>query len=385
MRFMTRERDTLEALLPGLDAALEAVPLAELESPHNVGLKAFKAAGGPALLIPVDYAGLGADPVQAVRVQRAVASRSPSLAVAATMHHFSIASLVEAGAQSLGLEWMLLEAVARDALLVASGFAEGRTGQAVLAPTMQAEVRGDKVVLNGSKKPCSLSTSMDLLTASISIPTEDGTGRQLAVAVIPKGTPGIEVRPFWNSPILAGAESDEVILHDVELPMTLVVRIEARPDQRLDELQTAGFLWFELLITASYTGVASALVERVLQAGKSAAGTRAELAMDVEAVMASVEGVAAMIGAGQDRKQDREHDREHALVRALACRYAAQDTIARVVARSVEALGGMQFIGSGEVAYLAAASAALAFHPPPRGRMAEPLCDYFAGEPLRVA
>jgi alkylation response protein AidB-like acyl-CoA dehydrogenase len=188
MRFLKRERDTLDQLLPGLDAALGALPLSELERPDNIGLKAFKAAGGPALLVPTEYGGLGADPVHAVRVQRAVASRSPSLAVATTMHHFSIASLVEAGTQSLGFEWMLLEAVAADALLVASGFAEGRTGRAILAPTMRAEVRGDKVVLNGSKKPCSLSRSMDLLTASISLPAEDGTGEQMAIAVVPKGT-----------------------------------------------------------------------------------------------------------------------------------------------------------------------------------------------------
>lgn len=376
MRFLKRERDTLDELLPGLDAALNAVPLSELERPNNIGLREFKAAGGPALLVPTEYGGLGADPVQAVRVQRAVATRSPSLAVATAMHHFSIASLLEASTQGLGFEWMLLEAIARDSLLVASGFAEGRTGQGILAPTMRAEVRGDKAVLNGSKKPCSLSRSMDLLTASIGVPAEDGTGEQLAVALVPKGTAGIEIRPFWNSFVLAGAESDEVVLRDVEVPLSLVVRTEARPDQQLDDLQTAGFLWFELLITASYTGVASALVERVLGAAESPASTRAELAVEIEAVMASVEGIAATLG--------KEHDHQQAFVSALICRYAAQDAISRVVGRSVEALGGMHYIGSSDVAYLAAASGALAFHPPPRGRMAEPLCDYFAGQPLRV-
>ncbi len=376
MQFLKRERDTLDELLPGLDSALGAVPLSELEHPDNIGLKAFKAANGPALLVPTEHAGVGADPVQAVRVQRAVASRSPSLAIATTMHHFSVASLVEASTQSLGFEWMVLEAIARDALLVASGFAEGRTGQAILAPTMRAEVRGDTVVLNGRKKPCSLSRSMDLLTASIVIPTEDGTGEQMAVALVPRATPGIEIRPFWRSFVLAGAESDEVVLHDVEIPVGLVVRTEVTPNQRLDDLQTAGFLWFELLITAAYTGVASALVELVLSTAKAAASTRAEIAVEIEAVMALIEGVAARIGEQQNREQ--------AFVNALACRYSAQDAIGRVVRRSVEALGGMHYIGSGDVAYLAAASAALAFHPPSREGMAEPLCDYFAGQPLRV-
>lgn len=376
MRFLNRERRTLDEFCPGLDSALTSVPLAELERPESIGLKEFKSAGGPALVVPADHAGLGADAVQAVRVQRAIASRSPSLAIATNMHHFSVASLVESNTRTNGLEWMLLEAIARDGLLVASGFAEGRTGQAILSPTMHADVRDGKVVLNGSKKPCSLAHSMDLLTASIALPDEDGHGETMAVALVPKGTPGMAVRPFWNSFVLAGAESEEVVLTDVELPMDLVVRTEARADNGLDELQTTGFLWFELLMTASYIGVASALVERVLAVGKADPAMRAELLVEIESSMATVEGVAAGMTRG--------HRGEQAFADALICRYAAQDVIGRVVRRSVESLGGMAYVSSSDVAYLAAASAALAFHPPSRSRMAQPLCDYFAGGPLQV-
>jgi hypothetical protein len=58
--------------------------------------------------------------------------------------------------------------------------------------------------------------------------------------------------------------------------------------------------------------------------------------------------------------------------------------IGRTAQRCVEALGGMSFVGSGKAAYLAAASAGLAFHPPSRSRMADQLCEVFAGRPLRV-
>ena len=46
MHFLKRERDVLEELLPGLDAALAATSLMELELPDNPGLKAFKAPAG---------------------------------------------------------------------------------------------------------------------------------------------------------------------------------------------------------------------------------------------------------------------------------------------------------------------------------------------------
>ena len=69
----------------------------------------------------------------AIRVQRAIGSRSPSLAVATTMHHFSLATLVEMAAapNGAGTEWLVLEGVARQKLYVASGFAEGRMGTGI--------------------------------------------------------------------------------------------------------------------------------------------------------------------------------------------------------------------------------------------------------------
>lgn len=377
MRFLDLERQRLEELLPGLDAELIRHSLDDLERPGSPGLAAFRAAGGPALLVAAEHAGIGADPVAAVQVQRAIGARSPSLAVATTMHHFSVASLVEAGRNSHGFEWMLLEAVARDGLLMASGFAEGRPGQAILSPTMSAEVDGEELLISGSKKPCSLAHSMDLLTASVSIPRLDGKGQQMAVALIPKATPGLSTRPFWNSFVLAGAESDEVTLKEVRVRPDLVVRTEIGPHDTLDQLQTVGFLWFEMLMAASYLGMASALAERVLTTGRVAAAERAAIAVELEAAMGLITGVARGMRQGLAG--------EPAFAEALVCRFAVQDAIGRAVGRSVEALGGMAYIGSSDVAYLAACTKALAFHPPSRARMSEPLCDYFGGAPLRVS
>ncbi|MFD8964020.1 acyl-CoA dehydrogenase [Streptomyces sp. NPDC059568] len=373
MKFLQRERAVLEKAMPGLDQRLADHPLMDLESAGGPAPAAFTEAGGPALLVPAEHGGYGADLLTAVRVQRALGSRSPSLAVATTMHHFSVASLVEATAHSSGLEWMLLAAVAKDRLLLASGFAEGRTGQGILAPNLTARVEGEKVWLSGSKKPCSLARSMNLLTASMALPGPDGTP-QLAIALIPAEAPGLSVRPFWGSPILAGAESDEVVLDDVEVPAELLVRTDVTADGRLDHLQTVGFVWFELLMTASYLGAASALVERTLANTRVDAAVRAEAATILEAAVLGLEGLAA----------SSEPIGQNTLAQALICRYAAQDAINRVLALTVEAAGGMAFISSGDIAYLNSACRALAFHPPSRARMAAPLVDALAGEPLRI-
>ncbi|MFJ9897534.1 acyl-CoA dehydrogenase [Streptomyces sp. NPDC091280] len=375
MKFLHQERATLEALLPGLDAALARHPLSELESAPSPAIAEFRAAGGPALLVPTENAGIGAGPLQAVRVQRAVGARCPSLAVATTMHHFSIAGLVRAAAYGNGAEGLLLEAIAKEGLLLASGFAEGNTGQNILGPHITAR-RTDSgtVVLNGSKMPCSLSRSMDLLTASVMMPDDNGVDR-LAVALIPATSPGLEVRPFWNSPVLAGAESDQVVLTDVELDPEMVVLTRVTADAVPDELNLAGFLWFELLLTAGYIGIASALVERVLD---KAGGPQDPTAftVDIEAAMLAVESVA--------RAMDTEAWHDALLVDALSARYAAQDAIARTTTACQAALGGMAFITAPDSTYLASAATGLTFHPPSRARMGAPLRDFLNGAPLRI-
>ncbi|MEU2611675.1 acyl-CoA dehydrogenase family protein [Micromonospora sp. NPDC007271] len=373
MSFLDLERETCEALLPGLLKRLGEVPLMELERSGGPGIGLFRGAGGAGLLVPKSHQGLGATAVQAVRITRALAACSPSVAVGTTMHQFSVASLVALARSSTGFEWMLLEAAAVDGRLVASGFAEGSPGRGILTPTMTARRDGESWRVSGAKRPCSLSRSMDLLTASVAVPTDDGSTR-LGVALIPAESPGIRVEPFWSSWVLAGAESDAVILDDVEVHPDLLVYPEIGLDGQLDDLQTIGFIWFELLVTACYLGVAAALVERVLKSGRGPATERAALAT-------AIEGAALMLD-GTARNLDDGDGGNDALGRALVVRFAAADAIAGAVRGAVELLGGMAFVTSPEVAYLAAASHAIAFHPPSRASVAAEMADWFGGRPL---
>jgi len=375
MEFLALERQTLETYLPGLESALVETPLQQLEGPDSPVLRWFKEKHGPGLLVPRDCKGLGARALDAVRIQRAIGSRSPSLAVATTMHHFSVASLVELAASSSGLEWMLLEAIAEQGLLLASGFAEGQPGRSILSPTMQVRRNGSGLLISGSKKPCSLAHSMDFLTASVALPDDDETSGSLAVVLIPASAERLERRPFWGTSVLAAAESDEVVLRDVHVPDSLV--FPAGDANGLDPLQLSGFMWFELLMSASYLGIASGLADRALRGRKGEAIERAELGIELEGAMAAVEGAAWSLQSGA--RGDAE------LARGLFVRYSVQRAIERATARAAELLGGMAFISSPDVGYLLAASRALAFHPPSRSAMAASMAEYLVGGALRVA
>lgn len=377
MEFMVQERRVLESFLPGFDNQLAERPLRDLEAPDNDAIECFRRSGGPGLLVPEDHRGLGASPVEAVRVQRAVGARAPSLAVASTMHHFSTATLVELWQRDKGLEWMLLQAIAERGLLLASGFAEGVRGQGVLKPTMQASRRDGKVVISGAKRPCSLARAMDIITTSLVIRSDNGHEDEFAVALVSADLPGIEVTPFWSAGVLNGAQSDAVTLSEVAVEEELVITMGSADAPVLDEIQTAGFLWFELLISASYLGIASALAERVLHEERGDPGDRIAVAGALEAAMASLEGVALQMSDNASR--------DDLLTRALLCRYATQDAISRAVAAAVELLGGTAFINSPDIGYIAAASRALGFHPPNRSRAAISVDEALRGAELQLA
>lgn len=373
VEFLAEDRRVLEGFMPGFDAGIASIPLAEMEARDSRVVELFREAGGAGLVVPRELKGHGASPSAAIRVQRAIGSRSPSLAVATTMHHFSTASLIELQRAERGFEWLLLQAIAEQGRLLASGFAEGVHGQGVFSPTMRARRVDGKFLVSGTKKPCSLSRSMDVLTASVTVSGEAPEAEpEFAVALVPAGAPGVEVSDFWGSSILAGAQSDAVTLSDVPVDPELVIGVD-----NAEAVQTASFLWFELLIAASYIGMASALVERTIAAERGDPALRLAMVADLEAAMASLDAVAHRMEQGERS--------ESLLVQALLHRYAAQDAIGRAVSSAVEQLGGMAFIGGEEVSYFASASRALAFHPPQRQRSgSQAILAALAGAPLRI-
>jgi len=373
MNFLKRERATLEEFLPTLDVDLAEIPLMEIERPGNPGLAMLREREGTAILIPTEHGGKGASPVQAIQIQRAVATRSPSLAIAMTMHNFSVATLCEYlfyGDYTVEL----LNQISGGQLLVASGFAEGRTSSSILDPWVKATPQNGGYIINGSKKPCSLSNSMHLLTASVAVPSLSGNGTRRAVAVVPADAEGISRKPFWKSTVLGGAESDEVVLNNVAISEAQLFFPEI--EESLDAVEAGGFLWFELLVAASYLGVASALVEQVLMRKRGDEAERVQLAIDAEAAMGALEGIARWMQTGE-RSED-------IMVQSLLVRFSVQQAIERLTARAVELLGGIAFIGSPDVAYFYAASRALAFHPPSRLSVAPAIDAYLMGQPMQV-
>ena len=373
MFYLGRAREALGQFMPNLAEKLQQYSLHEMESPGNPSIQDFKQFGGPRLLIPEQYSGFGATPLQACQVQQAIASYSPSLAVVAMMHHFSVAVLGEMANNRRSKTGVMLEMIARENLLLASAFSEGRSNACILQPFTRLTRKDGKFYVSGTKKPCSVAYSMDLLTLSVLVPGKHPDDDQLAVAAIPADAPGIERKPFWQSQILAGAESDEVVLNNVPLSEK-AISYSGRPGE-LDSVQVGGFLWFVTMSISSYLGAAAVLADQVFSQQRGSATDRTRLAMDLEGANASMEGLAARL-ASETRSED-------LLAHALLVRYSVQQALERSTMLAAELLGGINYMGSQDTAYLLSAIRALAFHPPSRGRMTEPLANYLSGQRLK--
>jgi alkylation response protein AidB-like acyl-CoA dehydrogenase len=347
--FLKTEREALEKWLPGLDERLRSIPFEQLERPGNPSIDLFRRAGGSALQIPTELGGRGARLVDVVRVQRALGSRSPSLAVAATMHTFTAAALVEYNARSDNRLALLLANIAGQNLLLASGFAEGRAGVSAMDTNMEAVAEGDEFVVSGSKKPCSLAHSMDLFTAHVMVTPEE----RRAYLIMPAAVPGIERKPFWIGSVLGGAESDEVILNEVRVPKSWLIYAD---EPGIAEMETWGGACFQLLVSASYLGAASGLLERALP--RKVPGTMlVAAASELESAMAAIEGVAYSFLL---------RERADPMQQSLFVRYGVQGAIERASMLAAELLGGMAYMSSPELCYLLSAGRGLAYHPPSR-------------------
>jgi alkylation response protein AidB-like acyl-CoA dehydrogenase len=364
--FLAREREILAKYAPKLDEDLARLGLEYLETPEPGRLAdLMKKHRLPGLLVAPELGGMGCSPNDAIRVQRAVAARSPSMGVMMTMHNFTI-SFCNLMADLTPAVPVMLEAVGRQQKLVASGFAEGRYGAGILDSTLLVRRDGDGYRLSGSKKPCSMTHCMDILTAGIAHAGPDGIKRT-GMAIVFADQEGISRHPFWNAPVLRAADSHELRLENVFVPAERVVISDSdNEDMKLLIAmgEVCGLCWFEVMITATYLGVVSGLAERVIGNPKIDAAERVALGSELETAQAALDGAVRMMEIGPLD--------ESLLAQVLLVRFSIQRAIERCAMRAAELVGGLAFIRDAQIATYLSSARCLAFHPISR-KAAEPM------------
>lgn len=372
--FMDEDRDTLEQYAPGLDKHLADLGLEAIETaePRYVaGL--IRQYNLPGLWVLAELGGKGINAYDGIRVQRAIGSRSPSMALMLTMHNFTVsfcnglAAVVPACAD-------LLRHTAEYNLLVASAFAEGRYGAGILDSTVYITRDDDGVYrINGSKKPCSMTHCADIITIGIAEKNPDGSKRT-GMAILPADLPGITRHRFWNTPVLAAADSHELRFTDArvtEEQLLLAGEDDAETAQIVAGSEITGLCWFEIVATASYLGMVSLLAEKALRNTRVDAGERAQLGGELECARAALDGAVRIMETAVVEPA--------LLAKILAVRFGVQHQIERNAMLAAELAGGLNFVCDSDTMLLLCASRCLAFHPISR-KAAEPmLADWLSG------
>ncbi|MBT2372560.1 acyl-CoA dehydrogenase family protein [Pseudomonas fluorescens] len=349
---------------------LETTSLLDLERGEAKRLAdMFRRVGQPGLTIAKELGGGGVGAASMARLHTWVGAHCPSLAIMMTMHHHTVAGMMASRSFFPDIQG-LLRIVARDKLLVASGFSEGRAHAHILESKMTVEKTLDGYLVNGSKKPCTMTYNFDAITFGVNYIDPKGQ-THIGIGVGFAGDSSIERKKFWSVPHLQAADSHEVTFNNLMVPESMMCFSTAVDDQLDDAQHGMGdnwlAIWFQLLASASYLGMASALASRALSYNKGSQDDRAMLLIDLQGATMALRGLAGSIDENRFLRSD--------LARAQATRFSIQEAVNRISTRAFEILGGMAFMSSEEVAYLLVVTRLLAFHPTSKLASTPFLCE----------
>ncbi|MEV8436034.1 acyl-CoA dehydrogenase family protein [Actinosynnema sp. NPDC051121] len=349
-------RTGLDAVADGLSDRLAARSTEEHEQDAGPVFAALKDTRAAAMLVPRLCGGGGASAQDAVRFQVALGAVAPSAALATTMHHYKIAAFGNVAVSGVDSARVLLDDIARDAKLVASGGAESTPGRDLRTLGSWAVRDGGDYLVTGLKRPCSLSAAMDVMSLMVELRAPDGTPEGYGQAFVPADSPGLEREEFWRSPVFRAAQSHAVRLTAVRIPRANVFPLVGEVGLRF---AADCYLWFQLLISASYLGIAGCLEDATPPDRRAASRWWPRAADDLHRLRTVLLDAARAVDEGRPVRDQ--------LNLAVRARDRVEDEIADIGGRLLRAAGGGSFATTGLRTALAGGLNAIAFHPPQRG------------------
>ncbi len=181
------------------------------------------------------------------------------------------------------------------------------------------------------------------------------------------------MRDFWKHWILKGSETEEIVLTDVKVPKESM--FVAGNEEELHPSIVRGLIWFELIVSTSYIGVCSSLIEKVISKGSLPPYEMRNMVSLIEAAMNAIEGLAHKLSMNYT---------ENVLSEVIFVRKSIEDIIKGVASDATRLLGGMQFITNKEISYQLLVCQLLHFHPPAKQESFQIMDNFFAYPPESV-
>jgi alkylation response protein AidB-like acyl-CoA dehydrogenase len=181
-----------------------------------------------ALTIPEALGGLGANILDFALCQERLAQGDGATAVAVNMHLFALGSMLEGGGPSDPLQQAFVRNIATGGLLLGGSLTEPESGGNWGYPVTRAESVAGGYRLNGRKMFASMAPALDFFLVSATVPGQDGGADKVGAFAIPKGTPGLEIVPTWDTLGMRATASHDLRLTDCFVPAMLLVDASPR-------------------------------------------------------------------------------------------------------------------------------------------------------------
>lgn len=198
---------------------------------------------------------------------RTQASLEPSLGIALTMHHHIVLVLAKfpdifENAQEI------LKKVLNDEYLIASAFAEGKAGVNIFNPSSSIDIKDNIIRLNGSKKPCTLSSIADYYVMSTVL------NGKLTLINLSAKQEGISIQPFWNLEIFKYCDSNELVFNNVIISEHQYCHLN---NDELSLCLIYGLSLFNYLVVSAYIGISDIFIKMVPESLRSLTGIKMKL------------------------------------------------------------------------------------------------------------
>lgn len=184
-------------------------------------LKRFAELGFLGVNIPVEYGGAGLSHFDAVLVLEEIAKISIAVAFPIFESSFGPALAISSFA-SLELKNTILPKVCSGDMVVAVSMSEPNAGSALTDLTTKAEIKQDKVILNGQKRWCSGAGHADAYVVYSRMSEEKGA-KGIGAVLLEKNTKGFSFGKPENHMGFRGVPSADMYFDNVEIPLKNII------------------------------------------------------------------------------------------------------------------------------------------------------------------
>jgi alkylation response protein AidB-like acyl-CoA dehydrogenase len=316
----------------------------------------LRSAGYLHMPIPHELGGQALSLAEVCREQRRLAYRAPATALALNMHLYWMgvaADLYRAGDTTL--RWMLEEGARGE--VFAAGHSESGNDLPVLYSTTRAERVDGGYRFWGHKSFGSLTPVWTRLGIH-AMDTSDPAAPKVVHAFLPRSTPGYRIEETWDTLGMRATRSDDTLLEGAFVPDHYVARVVPPDFAGADLFVLAIFAWaeptfaniylacaqraFDLAIASAQKKASIALGGKAMAFNPMVQYAVAEMVIDLDAITAHVERIAADWSTGVD------YGGEWAS-KLVAAKYHAVEGARRVAKLALDVTGGSGIFKSNEL------------------------------------